>query len=264
VTGSNRGAPADTRRPRSVAARAALALAAFGLFAGFVALGSWQLERRAWKLDLIARVEQRVHAAPVAAPGPIDWPLVSAARDEYRRVRVHGAFLHDREALVQASTALGAGYWVLTPLRTVEGPVVLVNRGFVPPELRDRARRPEAAPNAEATVTGLLRLSEPGGSFLRRNDPGADRWASRDVAAIAAQRGLHDAAPYFIDAEMPPRAPGEPAAPAAPVGGLTVIAFPNNHLEYAITWYSLALLVALAAGYAARSEWRRDRAGAEA
>jgi surfeit locus 1 family protein len=98
-------------------------------------------------------------------------------------------------------------------------------------------------------LTGLLRISEPGGGFLRANDPGHDRWYSRDVAAIAASRHIDAIAPYFIDA-------GASADPAAlPVGGLTVIAFPNNHLVYALTWFGLAIMAAGWSFYAARLEW---------
>ena len=232
--------------PRSRAALVWLTLAGLGLCAGLVALGNWQLERRVWKLDLIARVEQRVHAAPVAVPGPEQWPQVSAQRDEYRRVRLAGTFLHDRETLVQAATDLGDGYWVLTPLKTADGPVVLINRGFVPPERRDRAGR--GAPGGALTVIGLLRLTEPGGAFLRRNDPANDRWYSRDVSAIAAARGLAGCAPFFIDAEAAPPSQASDSQ-VVPIGGLTVTAFRNNHLVYAVTWYTLALMVAVAATY---------------
>src|SRR3546814_3013989 len=106
------------------------AFAALGI-ALLSALGLWQVERRAWKLDLIDRVEQRVHATPVAAPGPADWPAVTRARDEYLRVTASGRFLNDRETLVRAATELGSGYWVLTPFRTDAGFTMLVNRGFV-------------------------------------------------------------------------------------------------------------------------------------
>jgi surfeit locus 1 family protein len=238
---------------------------AFLAFAGFVALGNWQVERLAWKRDLIARVDERVHAAATDAPGRDAWPQVSAARDEYRRVRATGVFLHDRETLVQAATELGSGFWVLTPLRMADGDVVLVNRGFVPAELRERAARRQDEPLGEVTVTGLLRITEPGGGFLRDNDPGADRWHSRDVAAIARARGLTDAAPYFIDADAGgPQAgagtPHEPSGqPAWPRGGLTVITFHNSHLVYAITWYGLALMVAGAIWYAGREEFRLRR-----
>jgi len=132
---------------------------------------------------------------------------------------------------------------------------VLINRGFVPPERRDPAARAAGQIAGEATVTGLLRVMEPGGAFLRTNDPASDRWFSRDVAAIAAARGLSAAAPYFIDADA------ASSAPDGPVGGLTVIAFHNNHLIYAITWYALALMLAGATAYVMREQWRFRRAG---
>jgi surfeit locus 1 family protein len=236
----------------------ALALIAVLAFAGFIALGTWQVERRAWKLDLIERVDQRVHAPAVPAPGPRQWPQISAAGDEYRRVQATGTFLHDRETLVQASTTLGAGHWVITPMRQADGTVVLVNRGFVPPERRDPSSRGTDAPQGVTTVTGLLRITEPGGAFLRHNDPAGDRWYSRDVQAIAAARGLERVAPYFIDAQAAsPAVAG--AAQSWPVAGLTVISFPNNHLVYALTWYGLALMVAGAAWYVAREESRLRR-----
>ena len=222
--------------------RAGAAAFALLLFAGFAALGTWQLQRRTWKLDLIARIEQRAHAPPVPAPGPQRWPSVSAATDEYLRVRVTGEFLHEHETPVQASTELGSGFWVLTPLRVADGTVVLVNRGFVAPERRERAVRITDEPNGETTVTGLLRISEPDSGLLgllRHNDAAANRWYWRDVQAIAAARGLTRTAPYFVDADATSR--------SEPVGGLTVIAFHNNHLVYAITWYALALMAAAAA-----------------
>ena len=226
------------RAPRSPFALACLTILALLAFAGLVALGTWQVHRRAWKLDLIARVERRIHAPPVAAPGPAAWPAIGAARDEYRRVVLHGAFLHDRETLVQAVTRLGGGFWVVTPLRTDRGFTVLVNRGFVPAARRDLTTRPTGERAGVATVTGLVRMSEPKGGFLRANDPAHGRWYSRDVAAIAAARGLAGVAPYFVDAD------GTPNPGGLPVGGLTVIAFPNNHLVYACTWYGLAAMVA--------------------
>lgn len=243
-------------RQRSTAARVALAVFAALAFFGFLALGTWQVERRAWKLDLIARVDQRVHAPAGTAPGRNEWPTVNAANDEYRHIRIAGTFLHDKETLVQASTRLGAGFWVLTPLKAADGTVVLVNRGFVPPEARERSARTASEPQGETTVAGLLRLTEPKGGFLRKNDPAADRWFSRDVQAIAAARGLADVAPYFVDAEATPAAAtAQPTdTPAWPAAGLTVIAFPNSHLVYALTWYGLALMVLIAAWFVRRSE----------
>ena len=243
-----------------------------------------------------------------------------------------GTFLDESQTLVQAVTELGAGYWVLTPLRTADNSIVLVNRGFIPADDRDRVARTALQPPL-TTVTGLLRISEPRGAFLRHNDATTNHWYSRDVQAIAAARGLTHVAPYFIDAEparpsaasgvasppgvasalspAPPtgatraagtalptagtraagtalptagtRAAGTTpptgAAPAAgtapltdatsaadatpavatpvvPVAGLTVITFHNSHLVYAITWYTLALMVAAAIWLGIRSETR--------
>jgi len=217
------------RRRRALPA-ALLALAALI----FVGLGIWQVERRAEKLALIQAVDRRVHAQPAAAPGPADWPHISLASDAYRPIRARGAFLHDRETLVQAATARGPGYWVMTPLRTEAGWTLMVNRGFVPAERPDRASRRAGEPQGLVTVTGLLRITEPGGGFLHANDPAANRFYSRDVAAIAATRGLGPTAPYFLDAGA---TPGDAHQPR---GGMTVLAFPNNHLEYALTWFALA------------------------
>ncbi|GLS93657.1 SURF1 family protein [Piscinibacter gummiphilus] len=239
---------------RSSRALASTVLAGALLFLLFIALGTWQVQRRAWKLDLIQQVETRVHAPPVAAPGRADWPNVTAARDAYRHVTVRGTFDHGRETLVQAATVMGAGHWVLTPLRTADGTTVLVNRGYVPPEKRDRATRQADDPQGEVDVAGLLRITEPGGGFLRKNDPAGDRWFSRDVAGIAAARGITEAAPYFIDQDAPP---GARSADRWPVGGLTVVSFPNSHLVYAITWYGLALMVAAGTVFFVRTARRR-------
>lgn len=243
----------EAPRPRSTAALVVLGAAALAVFLGLLALGVWQVERRAWKLDLIARVDQRVAAEPSAPPGPSDWAGVTADRDEYRHVRVSGRFLNDREAQVVASTAKGAGYWVMTPLQAADGSVILVNRGFVPTENRDPATRAAGQVEGPVTITGLLRITEPKGGFLRSNEPAEERWYSRDVAAIAAARGLTNVAPYFIDADATPNPGG------LPVGGLTVISFPNSHLVYAITWFGLAALLLFGIGYAVRSEWRGRR-----
>ena len=204
-----------------------LTLAVLGI-AALVALGVWQLERRAWKLALIQRVEDRIHAESVAAPER----AVTAAGDEYRHVRLTGRYLDAPATLVWAATELGSGYWVLAPFREQDGFTVLVNRGFVLPEEKAGAA---LIPPTDSQVTGLLRLSEPKGGFLRANEPGQGRWYSRDTAAIGAALGLDSVASYFVDAD---------AGPVVwPRGGLTVIAFPNNHLVYALTWFGLALML---------------------
>nr|WP_277397106.1 SURF1 family protein [Pandoraea nosoerga] len=235
----------------------------------FTALGTWQVHRRAWKLELIERVNTRVHAPPAAAPGRAQWPAVNAADDEYRHVSLTGTYLFDKDTLVQAVTDLGGGYWVLTPLRTADGSEVLINRGFVPPGWRESV--PPPPPAGDVTVTGLLRMPETGGGFLRKNAPSENLWYSRDVAAIAAARGLSNVAPYFVDADGKPgertklpNGDGEAAtgrAPALdyPVGGLTVVQFPNNHMSYLLTWYALAIMSAVAGGFVIRLELRNRR-----
>ncbi|CDZ56815.1 SURF1 family protein [Neorhizobium galegae] len=204
----------------------------------FIGLGTWQVQRLFWKLDLIARVDARVTATPAPAPSSPAWPAINAENDEYRRVTAAGVFHHDEETLVQAVTDLGPGFWILTPLEQKDGTTVLINRGFVPADRRDPAARADGEIEGPVKITGLIRISEPGGAFLRSNDPAGGRWYSRDVAAIAATKGLETAAPYFIDADATP-IPG-----GLPVGGLTVIRFRNSHLVYAVTWYLLAVMSA--------------------
>jgi surfeit locus 1 family protein len=251
-------------------------LVALGV-AGLSALGVWQIERRAWKLALIERVEQRVHAPPIGAPGPNQWSRLTRDNSEYLHVSVSGHFIEGREALVKAVTDLGSGCWVLAPLQTDEGFVVLVNRGFVSSQpatsMTENGGTTQSCPTADSanssaarigtitasataaapiSITGLLRMTEPKGGFLRSNDPARNQWYSRDVQAISHALGLTGTAPYFIDAEASPagsssaagnRPGGTPPARDEPVPGLTVISFHNSHLVYATTWFSLALMV---------------------
>jgi len=252
----------DTDRPTQPAKPAVvtvLVLLAAMLCAGLLALAAWQVQRLQWKLALIDRIGQRVGAAPVSAPGPSDWSGISREASEYQRVQVSGRFDHSRQTLVRASTDLGRGFWVMTPLQVPAGFWILVNRGFVPSA--NSLQSAESASADLSTITGLLRLSEPGGSFLQRNDAADGRWYSRDVPAIAASTklaampvppGATPVAPYFIDAA--------PVASAAwPRGGLTVLHFNNHHVVYALTWFVLSAMTAGAAVYLLRSE-RRLRA----
>jgi surfeit locus 1 family protein len=242
------------RQPRSAFALATILALAALIFAGFVALGVWQIHRLSWKLALIDHVNHRVHAAPTPAPGPAAWPDITWDKDVYRHVFVRGRYENGRETLVTANTDLGPGFWVLTPFETDRGFTVLVNRGFVPPEHRAAATRVGGQIDGETRVTGLLRITEPKGWLLRHNDPAHDRWFSRDVQAIAAKRGLAGrVAPYFIDADK------SALPPDAPVGGLTVIHFRNAHLQYAITWFALAGLTLIGVAFLIRDE-RRLRA----
>lgn len=214
-------------------------------FAGFTALGIWQIERRAWKLALIERVEDRVHAAPVAAPGPGEWAGLTRENAEYRRVTAAGRFLDGRETLVRAVTEFGEGFWLMEPLQTDRGFVVLVNRGFVPQGWRSGDGSVANAPEDTMSVTGLIRMSEPRGAFLRSNAPAENRWYSRDVEAISHARHLTGVAPYFIDAEADAKGAADtPESSRPPIAGLTVVHFRNSHLQYVFTWFALALMAA--------------------
>ena len=257
-----RNDPVSARTLRGPFALVAWALLAAALFAGFVLLGNWQVRRLHWKRQLIHDVATRVHLPPVAAPGPAQWPRIAEGHGQYLHVLLRGRFLPGAPTLVHGASALGYGFWMIAPLRTDDGAIVLVNRGYVPPELpRSPAYAQAQPPSGEVSLSGLLRLSEPGGGFLRPNRPADGQWYSRDVPAMAKARGLppNKVAPYFVDADAGP--PGSSGAAAWPRAGLTVIHFPNNHLGYLITWYLLALGVLLASAYVGREAWRQRNGG---
>jgi surfeit locus 1 family protein len=233
-------------------------LFALGAFAILVGLGTWQLERLAWKRDLLATIAARASAPAAPLPPAADWPALDRARDEYRHVALRGTYDHAKEALVYgvAGEDLGAlkgsaGYFVFTPLIRTDGPPVLVNRGFVPLERRDAATRAEGQVAGVQQVSGLLRFPEETSFFVPANDPARDAFYRRDPAEIAAARGLQGAPNFYVELDRG----------AAP-GGLPVSAgakadLPNRHLEYALTWYGLA---ATLAGVAAAVAWTRRRA----
>lgn len=226
-----------------------LALVAAGIcIIVLLGLGVWQVQRLGWKTDLIARVEARVHADPVSPPSPATWAGMTEAADEYLRIALQGHYLTDKDTLVLAVTDEGSGFWVMTPFVSDAGWTVLVNRGFVPQERRTPADRP--VPQGEISVTGLLRLTQPGGGFLRSNDPANDRWYSRDTAAIAAARDLGPVAPWFVDADR--------SGDGLPIGGLTVVSFRNHHLQYALTWFAMAAGLAAVTIYLARRPREED------
>lgn len=220
-------------------------------FCGFIALGNWQVERRIWKLDLIERAETRSQAPAIALPERSAWPQITASSHEYLHVKATGRFMHKDATFVQANTSQGTGYWALVPLQQADGTLLVVNRGFV-----EKKEAYAAGPDEQVELSGLLRLSEPGGSRGRKNEPENERWFSRDVEAIAKARGLPSdrVAPYFIDADYNPI-----ATKGEPIGGLTIISFYNHHLVYALTWYTLALMVAGATAYLLREEYKKSR-----
>ena len=228
-------------------------------FAVLIGLGVWQLQRLEWKEALIARVTARLDAPAAAAPGPAEWSKLDLAADEYQPVAITGRFENDREIhVVQALTEPrghygGFGHMVLTPLLTAGGWIVYVNRGFVPQERTDPASRKASQIDGDTTVTGLLRAPHRRSWFMPGDDAGKNEWFSRDPAVYARAAGMPPdrVAPYIIDARADPTLPG-----GLPQGGETIVDFPNNHLQYALTWFGLA---AALAGVFAVFAWGRGK-----
>ncbi|SCY89009.1 SURF1 family protein [Microvirga guangxiensis] len=229
-------------------------VAALIALAILLSLGTWQMQRKAWKESLIQQIETRAYGEPGAILPESEWARWHADQDEFRKVRVTGTFLHDLEAHVYGlapGTRQGApiqGYYILTPLRLATGGIVMINRGFVPTDLKNPATRPQSQPSGQVTVTGLVRAPEARNIFTPNDDLARNLWFARNPQAIAAARGLESVAPFLIDADATPNPGGWPR------GGQTPLTLPNNHLQYAVTWYGIALtLVAVFAAFA----WRR-------
>lgn len=215
-------------------------LAALVALAILLGLGTWQMERLAWKNGLIAQVEQRVGEPPIPAPGASQWESFDRAHDEYRPVTAQGRFDHSREVLIYtvlpetSHPHRGPGFWVITPLMQADGSAILVNRGFVPEDRRDPSRRRDGQVEGSVSVTGLMRFPEEANWFVPANAPERNVWYRRDPDEIGRAKGLTRVAPYTIDAD------GTANPGGLPQGGETRLSFPNKHLEYALTWYGLA------------------------
>ena len=204
-------------------------------------LGFWQLQRLAWKEALLSRIADRSTHAPQDLPPEREWAALRPDDYDYRHVVLRGTFENAEEALVFHGApsgklpGIGPGYLVLTPLRLASGAHVLVNRGFVPQELKDPASRRAGAMAGAVEVTGLMRPPESRNAFTPADDPAAGRYFTRDPALIAAALGLSRPAPFTIDADDRPVPGGWPR------GGTTEVQIPNNHLSYALTWFGLAV-----------------------
>lgn len=231
------------------------AVAAACAFALLIGLGTWQVQRLAWKEALIATVTARFAAPPTPLPPASEWARLDPAQDEFRRVAVSARFLNDKEALVFTTGSTmragesGPGYWVFTPAR-FDGGTVMVNRGFVPQGRQDPATRREGQVTGPVDIVGVLRWPERPGLFTPAADPAKNLWFARDPAEIAAAKGVGPVAPFYIEQEAPPAPGGLPQ-----VGSLHP-SFPNNHLGYAITWYGLALVLLVVFGIWAAGRYR--------
>lgn len=216
-------------------------------------LAVWQVQRMNWKQDLIDRLHSRM------AQEPIDAAAVGAdpAAAEYRKVRLVGTFLHNKELhLLARSLNRNVGQHIITPFRLETGEVVLFNRGWVPEERKDPARRPEGQRGGVVTVEGIVRLTEADikGWFVPENRPDRNVWLTVDVGAmrraadVPAVPGIK-ADRWWVAADATPNPGGYP------IGGQTRINLPNDHLQYAITWLLLAVTLV---GVYVVFHWRRE------
>lgn len=197
-----------------------------------VGLGTWQVKRLHWKEALIAAMDARGAEAPLeGVPFGADPESVA-----YRRIRVTGSFSHDKEMYLQSRVRNGiAGLHVVTPLVVGERGTILVDRGWVPPEKGDPETRPEGQVEGPVTVEGILRLDQQPGTFTPNNRPDANQWYYVDTRGMGAQAGF-DVVPFYVVATTGAAPGGFPIADSA--GGVELV---NNHLQYALTWYALAV-----------------------
>jgi surfeit locus 1 family protein len=212
-----------------------------------LSLGSWQLQRKAWKQGLMAQISARATAAPI--------PLTEALRRagqaddvEYLRVRVVGKYWHDREVHLHAIEGSTAGWHVLTPLETADGTVVFINRGFVPNALKSPSSRAGGLVAGEAEFNGLVRrYPNSKALFTPENAPMRSEWYWLDRAAMQTAARIDSGkrtAPFIVDMERVTVA-------VPPAGGATRLTLPNRHFEYALTWFGLAAtLVGVYAAFA--------------
>ena len=221
-----------------------LLIAALAAFAVLIGLGTWQLQRKTWKENLIASLTAQLAAPPVALPAPTAWPRLDPSSDEYHRIEFTAVFDYADEALVFAApsafrpdVASGLGYWVFTPAKLADGSLVMVNRGFVPDGRQDPKSRPEGQVPGPIEIVGAMRWPEARHWFSPHDEPAQNLWFTRDQLAIAAAKHLGPVAPFYVE-QASPVPPG-----GLPQPGKLVISLPDNHLQYALTWYGLALVL---------------------
>lgn len=240
--------PVDRGQLRTLIAPGLATLAALSVL---VALGVWQLERKTWKEDLLSRMNARAYGEPVAVASERDWASWRPTVNEYTRVRLSGKFTSRREIPVHGLAKPGReavpGYFLFASLQLDDGSSVLINRGFVPNELKDASLR-SPIPTGRVTIIGLERAAETRGAFVPSNEPARNEWFVRDVGELAQTLGLTRVAPFYVDADSNPKVGGWPK------GGQTQLTLKNDHLQYAITWFGLA---AALVGVFTAFGWRR-------
>lgn len=214
-----------------------LSVLALASFAVLIGLGIWQMQRLAWKEGLIARIESRTQAEPVSLQRALqEWG--DTGDIEYLRVKLTGSFLHEHERHLYSLLKGQSGWHIITPFKTPNGALVMVNRGFVPDQLKSPQTRAQGQVSDKVTLVGLARAPGEKGYFTPDNDAAKNTWYWRDLVAMAPlQPGEGQSGrlvPFFVDLEQNP-VPG-----SWPKGGVTRVELPNKHLQYAGTWFGLA------------------------
>lgn len=229
-------------------------------FAALMALGTWQVERKAWKEGLIATLAERLAAPPTPLPPPAAWTALDPAGNEYRRVTFKAEFEPAEQALVLATGSAfrpdvtGPGYWIFAPARLAGGGVVVVNHGFVP--LADAKTLLNRVNPRTVDITGTMRWPEAPNWFTPKADLAQNLWFVRNPIAIAAAKGWGPVSPFYVEQETPVPPGGWPRP------GKLVPNLPNNHLQYAVTWYGLALvLIVVFVVWAAKTARERRNQG---
>lgn len=229
-----------------MAGRIAAAVAVLVALAILLSLGTWQVQRLAWKEGLLAAIAERRAAPPVSVPD-IEAMLAAGEDIEYRTVMAAGRFDHTKERHFLATHQGQSGFYIYTPLTLDDGRVLFINRGFVPYDRKSASTREEGQVEGRVEIAGLARarLAEKPSSLVPDNDPAKNVFYWKDLNVFAASTGIDEASlvPFFIDADATPNPGGLPA------GAVTQIDLPNSHLQYAITWYGLALALTLVSGF---------------
>jgi surfeit locus 1 family protein len=205
-----------------------------------ISLGTWQVERLHWKEGLLADIAERRAAAPVPL-ADIEAMAAQGGDIEYRTVTATGRYINNKERHFFATWRGQTGYYIYTPLQLADGRYLFVNRGFVPYENKEPEMRMQGQLTDQQTVTGLARAKLPGkpSSLVPDNDVAKNifYWKDLDVMASSVDLDKADVLPFFLDADSTPNPAG------FPIGGVTQVDLPNDHLQYAFTWYGLAAVL---------------------
>jgi len=246
---------AMSRHRRGVAGFGAFTLLMLALFVG---LGFWQLQRRVEKHVLIAALTERLAASPVSLPEPVEWGGLTPGRDEFRRVRFTAMYEPVSDAMVYSSGSAvrddisGPGTWAFMPARLPGGNTVVINAGFVQNTMQDRRQQDRAVANlvthAPVILAGYIRFPETAGLLTPPESRANRLWFTRDHLAMARALDWGEVAPFYIDLEQPVPANGIPKP------GPLQVHLNDDHLQYAITWFTLAGAVLIAFGL-----WTRSR-----